>query len=152
MHRILKRARMSACLLPRVKEAIVPALRAVPLHGMCAKLLAECARGLHIDQQPLVDDSDAPAERLRLLDIVGRQQHRHPMTRNIAHEIPDAAADLRVERYRRLIEEEYLRPVNQRARNQQPPESRRTLSLRTAVSSISVSSSVMRAVRAARAM
>ena len=111
---------MSACLLARAKKAIGASIRPIPLHRIRAEVLAECTRRLHVDECPPVDDGHAVAECLRLLDIVRCEEDSHATLCDLAHEIPDMPPDLRVERNRRLIEEEHLRAMNQGTRDQQP--------------------------------
>jgi len=69
---------------------------------------------------PAVDDDDVV--RLRgLLHVVRRQEHRQPrLPLKRLHAVPDALPRLRVEPGRRLVEEQQLRRIDQRARDVRP--------------------------------
>src|SRR5206468_469857 len=69
-------------------------------------------RGALRHDQPVIDDGDAVAERVGLLQIVGGEEDRHALVAELSHLIPDAGTGLRVEAGGRLVEEEELWAVD----------------------------------------
>ena len=70
------------------------------------------------EQPPMVDYNDAPAERFDVGHIVGGEHHRRPVAVVVlAHELADAPLHGHVQPNRRLVQEEHLGPVEQRARH-----------------------------------
>ena len=66
-------------------------------------------------------DQDGVGEALRLLDVVRRHEDRRALRAQRVDERPELLPHLRVEADGRLVEEHEPRPVDERARDQQPP-------------------------------
>src|SRR5215218_851508 len=71
------------------------------------------------DEAPLLDDRDAIAQRLRLVEVVRREQDRLAELLQRAHDFPRGAPRRRVEAGRRLVEEDQLGVADQREREVQ---------------------------------
>src|SRR5207247_11311573 len=80
----------------------------------------EVARRPQRDHAPMVHDRHPIAEPLRLLHIMRGQQDRIPRRPERPDDLPQLAAGLGVEPGRRLVEEQQLRTVDQRARDREP--------------------------------
>ena len=65
-------------------------------------------------------DQDRVGEALRLLDVVRRHEDRRALGAQPVDQRPQLLADLRVEADGRLVEQDEVRPVDERARDQQP--------------------------------
>ena len=65
------------------------------------------------DDLAVVHDRDALAHRLRLLEVVGGQQHRGPLAVDFPHELPQGVAQLHVDPGGRLVEDQQARLVDQ---------------------------------------
>ena len=94
--------------------------------GKVGDLVAEppdqLGRPALLDDAALVDDRDAVAHVLRLLEVVGAQDDRHAVALSQrADDLPEVAAGDRVEAERRLVEEHHLRVGEQGAGDLQPP-------------------------------
>src|SRR3954454_19520456 len=83
---------------------------------------AERGRGAHLEDAPLLDDRHAVAERLRLVEVVRREQHRLAQARQRADGAPRGPSRGRVEARRRLVEEDELGVADERQREVQPPQ------------------------------
>ena len=83
-------------------------------------LLDERARRALGDDLPVVHDDEAVAELLGLVHVVGREQKRHTLPLEAVEPVPDDVTRLRVEAGRRLVEEQHLGLVDERARDRQP--------------------------------
>ena len=70
----------------------------------------------------VLDDRDAVAERLRLVEVVRRQQDRLAELLQAADRLPGGAPRGRVEAGRRLVEEDQLRVADERQREVQAPQ------------------------------
>ena len=68
----------------------------------------------------VVHDRDPVAERFRLVHVVSREHHRLAAIIDGPQHIPQVPPGLRVQRCRRLVQEDDLRVVDQRARDGQP--------------------------------
>ena len=68
----------------------------------------------------MIHDPDPVGERGRLVHVVRREDERHAAVAQLAQPVPDEEARRRVEAGRRLVEEEHLRRVHQRARDHHP--------------------------------
>ena len=68
----------------------------------------------------VVDDADAVGQHVGLLQILRRQEHRHPVGRQPAHLIPQRGAALHVQSGRRLIQEQQARAVHEREAKVEP--------------------------------
>ena len=68
----------------------------------------------------VVEDRDPLAERVGLLHVVRREQDRQPVPVEVAEDPPEVDSRLRVDPRGRLVEEEHLRPVGERAGDHQP--------------------------------
>ncbi len=76
------------------------------------RVAGERRGGVVGDDHAVVDDRDAPAQRLRLFHVVRRVEHRHGvLLAEAADAVDDVAARLRVDAHRRLVEEEQARRV-----------------------------------------
>src|SRR5215216_705667 len=83
--------------------------------------LQRLRRVLRDDAAP-VYDPDPVRQHVGLLQVLGRQEHRHPiLARQTAHLRPHGAAALGVEARRRLVQKQDARPVHQGEREVQPP-------------------------------
>src|SRR5690606_30107202 len=60
----------------------------------------------------VVDDRDPVAQRVRLVEIVRRDEYRHPFAAKPADLVPHPRAALRIQPGRRLVEEQRLRRMN----------------------------------------
>src|SRR5437868_14120190 len=65
------------------------------------------------DDLSVVDDRDAVAQRIRLVEVMRCHEYRRPPFVHPPHLVPDTRAALRVEPGGRLIEEEKLRVVDE---------------------------------------
>ena len=70
---------------------------------------------------PVLDDRDAVAELLGLVEVVGGQQHGLAEAAQLAHRVPRLPPRRGVEARRRLVEEDQLGVADQRQRQVQPP-------------------------------
>ncbi len=78
------------------------------------------ARGDALGDDPrLVHDHEPVAQLLRLVHVVGRQDERHAALLESVEAIPEQVARLRVEAGRRLVEEQQLGLVDERAGDRQ---------------------------------
>ena len=68
----------------------------------------------------VVDDRDPLAEGVGLLHVVRREEDRLALAVEVAEDLPEVDAGLRVDARGRLVEEEHARPVRERARDHQP--------------------------------
>src|SRR4051812_35074636 len=80
-----------------------------PGHPVAGRAGAERRGRPHLQDPPLLDDRDAVAQRLRLVEVVRREQDRLAEVLQRAHGPPGVAPRLRVEARRRLVEEDELR-------------------------------------------
>src|SRR4051795_591875 len=87
-----------------------------PRHAVARRAGAERRRRSLGDEPPLLDDRDAVAERLRLVEVVRRQEHRLSEVLQRAHDVPRRAPRRRVEARRRLVEEDQLGVADERER------------------------------------
>src|SRR6185436_5935280 len=92
--------------------AVAPG-HAVPRRAVAGAQLAGRALG---EDPPVLDDRDAVCQRLRLVEVVGRQDDGLAERLERADGVPRAAARRRVEAGRRLVEEDQLRIADQRER------------------------------------
>ncbi len=75
----------------------------------------------HLEQPSLVDDGDLRAERLRLHEVVRREEHGRTILLRECGEIPSQRGrGERVEARGRLVEEDEAWPMNEGARDGQP--------------------------------
>src|SRR5580658_6737606 len=84
--------------------------RAVAVLGRQLDLVVEGA------QPPAVDDADALAEPLHLFEVMRRHDDRHASGVDPREELPELDAQLDIQACGRLVEDEHLRPVDERAR------------------------------------
>ena len=68
----------------------------------------------------MIHDRHPVAQVVGLLHVVGGQQDRLAVAVELAEDLPQREAALRVEARRRLIEEQHRRAVEDRARHHQP--------------------------------
>jgi len=91
-------------------------------------------RTVHRGHPALVHHGDAIAELLRLLHEVGYQDHPGPAVAHRADQVPGDPAGGWVEPLGEPVEEDHLRPVDQRQRDEEPlllpPERLETATLR----------------------
>src|SRR6478672_2098304 len=74
----------------------------------------ELVGGAEGAQGPAVHEGDAVAQRVRLLHVVGREQHGHAVVSlHLRHPQPDAVAGDGVEAHRRLVQDEQCWAVDQ---------------------------------------
>jgi hypothetical protein len=73
------------------------------------------------DEAPVVHDGEAVAEALGLVHEMRREQHRLALLQQLLQALPDQVARLRVEAGGRLVEEQQVGVVHQRARQRQAP-------------------------------
>ena len=73
------------------------------------------------DGLPVGHDQHGVGEALRLLDVVRRHEDRRALGAQQVDQRPQLLAHLRVEADGRLVEQHELRPVDERARDQQAP-------------------------------
>ena len=88
-------------------------------HRVGAVLPLQLGRGAEGEHLAVVEDRDPLAERVGLLHVVGGQEDRQPVAVEIAEDAPEVVAGLGVEPRGRLVEEEHLRPVRERAGDHQ---------------------------------
>src|SRR5437870_12572511 len=79
----------------------------------------EAARRVEGDDLAGVHDRHAVAEHLGLVEVVRREEHRRASPANIADEVPQVPARLRVESGRRLVKKKHLRLVHHRDRDRE---------------------------------
>src|SRR3954453_6732023 len=79
-----------------------------PRHAVARGARAERGRRPLGDEPPLLDDRDAVAERLGLVEVVRREQDGLAEVLQRAHDVPRRAASGGVEAGRRLVEEDQL--------------------------------------------
>src|SRR5947207_3685403 len=83
---------------------------------------AQLPRGPDRENAPILDDRDPVGELLRLVEVVGGQQDRLAEIAQLAHRLPCAAARLRIEAGRGLVEEHQLGVPDECEREVQPPQ------------------------------
>ena len=83
---------------------------------------AELLRLALDDDPPVLDDRHPVGQRLRLVEVVRREQDRLAERLERADRVPGVAARGRVEARGRLVEEDQLRVADQRQRQIQPPQ------------------------------
>ena len=69
----------------------------------------------------VVDDRDPVAQRVGLVEVVGREEHGHALGAQPAHLVPHVGAALRVQAGGRLVQEQDLRVVDDAQRDVHPP-------------------------------
>ena len=84
-------------------------------------LLDQRARAALGDDLGLVHDDEPVAQLLGLVHVVGRQDERHAALLEPVQAVPQQVAGLRVEAGRRLVEEQHVGLVDQRAGDRQAP-------------------------------
>src|SRR5262245_2594903 len=89
--------------------------------GLLAELADHARHRVVLDDPAAVDDGDMPAQALGLLQVMGREDDRGAALVDLAQEAPHAAADLDVDARGRLVEDQELRLVHERARDHQSP-------------------------------
>ena len=72
------------------------------------------------DHEPLVDDGDAIAQAIGLVQVLGREENRRPLGHEALDELPEAESAPGIEAGRRLVEKEHGRPRNKRAGEVEP--------------------------------
>ena len=77
--------------------------------------------GVAGDDPAVVDDGDAVAELLRLLEIMRRQQHGDAAGVQLAHIAPELLAQLDIDARRGLVQHQDRRVMDQRLGHQQAP-------------------------------
>src|SRR5262249_51649727 len=80
----------------------------------------DLARGSYGDDAALVDNGDAVAELLRLLDVVGGEQDGALLAAEILNQLVNLAARLGVEAAGWLVQEEHLRIVQEGQSKREP--------------------------------
>src|SRR4051812_24073000 len=93
-----------------------------PGHAVARRAGAERGGRALGDEAPLLDDRDAVAQRLRLVEVVGRQQDGLAEVLERAHDVPRRAPGRRVEPGRRLVEEDQLGVADEGEREVQAPQ------------------------------
>ncbi len=101
-----------------------------PLAADLALELVCCAAG---DDLAGIDHGDLVGQLVGLLEILGREQQRRALAHLVADDLPHAEAAAGVEPGRRLVEEEQLRPADQRAREVEAPSHAARVRLRDPV-------------------
>src|SRR3712207_4069681 len=99
-HRVVFIA-LSLCLV--VDDLVDEVARAVALGG-----LEELLRRALLDDVAVVDEDDPVAHLAREPHLVGHDGHRHPVPREVAHDVQHLPDHLRVQRRGRLVEEHEL--------------------------------------------
>ena len=82
--------------------------------------LLQAGRRVEGDDPALVDDGDPVAELVGLLHVVRREEDRLPVDVELAEDLPQGDAALRVEAGGGLVEEQDRRPVHDRPGDHQP--------------------------------
>ena len=73
-----------------------------------------------LEDHSMIHDRHPVAERLGLVHVVRGQHHGPPLGADLPQQVPQVPPGLRVQRPGRLVEEQHLRVVHQRARDRQP--------------------------------
>src|SRR5665213_4316929 len=81
--------------------------------GVAGDLTLECVGRTLDDDAAVVDDGHAVAERVRLLEVVGRQEHRGPAVAQLADLRPEVRPGLGIEAGGGLVEKDKAGPVHQ---------------------------------------
>src|SRR5688572_11424863 len=105
-------------------HALHPRVDALPMHLDHLRLDVvgdQGARRALGNDAPVIHDREPLAEPLRLLHEVRSEDQRLAFGRQPAHALPDEVARLRIEPGGRLVEEEKLRIVDERARERETP-------------------------------
>ena len=89
-----------------------------PLAG---DLLLELGRGAVGDHPPAVQDGDPVGQAVRLLQVLGGQQHRHPLRGQLGHDLPHRLAAARVQAGGGLVQEDHRGPDDQAGGQVQAP-------------------------------
>src|SRR5579884_1074428 len=85
-------------------------------HDVAGYLALERVGGALGDDLPVIDDRQAVAQRVGLLQVVRGQEHRRPTVAQAPHLVPHPRPRLGVEAGRRLVEEDQPRLVDQAER------------------------------------
>ena len=101
--------------LARLERAVLVA----PRHAVARRAGPERGGRPLGDEPPLLDDRDAVAERLRLVEVVRREEDRLAEVLQRADDVPRRAPRRRVEAGRRLVEEDQLGVADEREREVQ---------------------------------
>src|SRR3954447_8560224 len=105
----------------RVFRLALDQLVADPVAHAVARGSGDQLAGRALGEDPAVlDDRHAVGERLRLVEIVGGEQHGLPELAQGAHHLPGGAARGRVEARRRLVEEDQLGGAEEREGEVEP--------------------------------
>ena len=88
--------------------------------GVGAERLLQLGRAAERERLAIVDDRDPFAELVRLIHVVRREQRRLPSFVQVAQDAPEVDAGLWVDPRGRLVEEEHLGLVHERASDHQP--------------------------------
>jgi hypothetical protein len=97
------------------------ALGGAHVEGLPAHLGLQRRRGAVLDHPAVVDHGDLGGQPVRLVQVLGGQQHGRPVGDQAAHQIPDAAARAWVQPGGRLVQEQHPRPADQAGGHVQPP-------------------------------
>ena len=116
-------------LLDPIGQAVELAVE-VGADGIGDAQLEHLPRGVLVDQLPrralghdlrLVHDDEVVAQLLRLVHVVGRDDQRRPAPLQLVEALPQQVPRLRVEAGRRLVQDDQLRLVDERAGDRQAP-------------------------------
>ena len=91
------------------------------LQDLAPDAVLELVAGSLRDHSPVVDDRDTVGELVGLLQVLGGQQYRRPVSYEVADRPPDLVATAGVEPRRRLIEEEHARATDEARREVEAP-------------------------------
>ena len=91
------------------------------LEALAPDLALELVRGAARDRHAVVDDHDVIGQAVRLLEVLGRHEHRRAATGQAGDEVPHREAPLRVEAGGRLVEEHDRRLGHERGAEVQAP-------------------------------
>ena len=83
-------------------------------------LSSTCAGGALLDDHALVHEHDLVADLAGEADLVGDDDHRHPLGGELAHHVEDLLDQLGVERAGDLVEQHHVRVHRQRAGDRDP--------------------------------
>ena len=100
--------------IPRVRRGVFE-IRFQHEHAVAAEPLLQFAQRAFRQQPPVINDADALAKRLGFFEVMRRVENRRARRAQAADEFQNVQPRLRINAHGRLVEQQQLRPMQQRA-------------------------------------